>query len=127
MKIRRWTDDDDNYLRASYDKFSNEILSDKLNRSKGAIKDRAARLGVNNSGSRSRWTSADHIYLADNYGKMPIEVIAKELGRSNAAVTNRAALFFKKPPPCDLVFNDLYEAHFNPFLTGKIGGKANNG
>jgi len=127
MNPRRWTDDDDQFLRVSYEKFTNEILSNKMNRSPGAIKDRAARLGVNKGGSRKRWSSNDHNYLANNFGKLSVAVIAKKLGRSHAAIANRGALFFRKNQPCDLVFGDLYEAHFNPFLTGKIGGKANNG
>ena len=126
MTQKQWTDAEDQFLRANYEKFTNENLSNKMNRSPGSIKDKAARLGIHKGGSRKRWSSKEHNYLRNNFGKLSVADIARELGRSHAAITNRGKLFFRKSQPCDLVFGDLYEAHFNPFLTGKIGGKANN-
>ena len=122
---RKWSETEDNYLRFNYSNFTNAILSEKMARSASSIKDRAAKLGVNKSGSRKRWSKTEHSYLAKHQGILPPSVIAKKLGRSRAAIENRCTLFFNKNPRCDLVFEELKEAHFNPFLTGKIGGKPN--
>lgn len=124
MALKRWTEKEDNYLRKSYSTLKNELLAVEMNRTKGAIKDRALRLGIAKVGSKKRWSQKDHSYLAANVGKMPTAALAKELGRSKASIHNRCNLIFSKESQFDLVYDDLFEAHFNPFLTGKIGGKA---
>jgi hypothetical protein len=125
MAVKRWTDKEDQFLRFNYVRYTNEILANQMERTSSAIKDRAARLGINKSGSRKRWTKTEHNYLAKNRDILPPSVIAKKLGRSRAAIVNRCTLFFKDPPEFDLDFDDLDKAHYNPFLTGKIGPKIN--
>ena len=125
MTAKRWTEKEDQFLRFNYVRYTNEILADQMERSSGAIKDRAARLGISQSGSRKKWTKTEHNFLAKNRDILPPSIIAKKLGRSRAAIVNRCTLFFKDPPEFDLDFDDLDKAHFNPFLTGKIGGKPN--
>jgi len=125
MARKRWTETEDQFLRFNYVRYTNEILADQMERSAGAIKDRAARLGITKKGSRKRWTKTEHNYLAKNREVLPFSVIAKKLGRSRAAIVNRCTLFFNDPPELDIDFDDLNKAHFNPFLTGKIGPKIN--
>jgi len=125
MAAKRWTDAEDQCLRFNYVRYTNEILANQIDRTPGAIKDRAARLGINKTGSRKRWTKTEHNYLAKNRNILPPSVIAKKLGRSRAAIVNRCTLFFNDPPELDIDFDDLNKAHFNPFLTGKIGPKIN--
>jgi len=48
--------------------------------------------------------------------------IAPALGRTKAAIASRCSIYFSGAP-CDIKYSDLNEAHLNPFLTGKIGGK----
>ena len=52
MAVKRWTDAEDQFLRFNYVRYTNEILANQMERSSGAIKDRAARLGIQKSGSR---------------------------------------------------------------------------
>ena len=98
MAVKRWTDKEDQFLRFNYVRYTNEILANQMERSSGAIKDRAARLGIQKSGSRKKWTKTEHNYLAKNRDILPPSVIAKKLGRSRAAVVNRCTLFFKNAP-----------------------------
>ena len=46
MAVKRWTDSEDQFLRFNYVRYTNEILANQMERSSGAIKDRAARLGI---------------------------------------------------------------------------------
>jgi hypothetical protein len=124
MALKRWTKNEDSFLRSNYVRYTNEILATQMERTSSAIKDRAARLGIN-KGYRKKWTKTEHNYLAKNRDILPPSVIAKKLGRSRAAIVNRCTLFFKDPPEFDLDFDDLNKAHYNPFLTGKIGPKIN--
>ena len=124
MAAKRWTKQEDQFLRFNYVRYTNEILATQMERTSSAIKDRAARLGIN-KGYRKRWTKTEHNYLAKNRDILPPSVIAKKLGRSRAAIVNRCTLFFKNAPEFDLDFDDLNKAHYNPFLTGKIGPKIN--
>ena len=124
MAAKRWTKQEDQFLRFNYVRYTNEILATQMERTSSAIKDRAARLGIN-KGYRKRWTKTEHNYLAKNRDILPPSVIAKKLGRSRAAIVNRCTLFFKDAPEFDLDFDDLKKAHYNPFLTGKIGPKIN--
>jgi len=124
MALKRWTKNEDQFLRSNYVRYTNDILATQMERTSSAIKDRAARLGIN-KGYRKKWTKTEHNYLAKNREVLPFSVIAKKLGRSRAAVANRCTLFFNDPPEFDIDFDDLNKAHFNPFLTGKIGPKIN--
>mgnify|MGYP003675745965 CR=1 FL=1 len=124
MAVKRWTDKEDQFLRSNYVRYTNDILATQMERTSSAIKDRAARLGIN-KGYRKKWTKTEHNYLAKNREVLPFSVIAQKLGRSRAAVANRCTLFFKSAPEFDLDFDDLDKAHYNPFLTGKIGPKIN--
>jgi len=124
MGFKRWTKNEDQFLRSNYVRYTNDILATQMERTSSAIKDRAARLGIN-KGYRKKWTKTEHNYLAKNREVLPFSVIAKKLGRSRAAVANRSMLFFNDPPEFDIDFDDLNKAHFNPFLTGKIGPKIN--
>jgi hypothetical protein len=123
MSWKKWTQSDDSFLRENYAKSKNDVLADQLNRSPAAVKDRAARLGVAARFTKKPWSKKDHLFLRDNINVMPSDAIAKTLGRSKSAVETRVYLFFRKSP-CDLQYDDLNEAHFNPFLVGKTGGKA---
>ena len=65
---RKWSETEDNYLRFNYSNFTNAILSEKMTRSASSIKDRAAKLGVNKSGSRKRWSKTEHTIWPNTRG-----------------------------------------------------------
>jgi len=124
MPIILWTKNEDDFLRKNYANLTYDALADKLDRSPAGIKDRARRIGVSKQPPRVRWSNKDHQFLRENYPLMPLAEIAQKLGRTRAAVATRYSSFFKYER-FDIQCNDLNEAHFNPFLTGKIGAKPN--
>ncbi len=122
----RWDADEDAFLRENYALCTNDELAMALTRTPGAIKDRARRLGISTKTVRP-WSPNEHQFLLENHGKLTNEEIAEKLSRTKNAVVMRAYEYVKSSRrKMDITADDLPAAtHYNPFLTGRIGGKPN--
>ncbi len=99
---RAWTEEEDAQVIASLRRQSklqdvaNE-LEDQLNRSWGAIMNRARILsqdlpGYQRAKTRRRWTHEDDLYLREHWGEQTPEEIAEHLRRSMGAVKMRVSV-----------------------------------
>jgi hypothetical protein len=99
---RVWTKEEDAQVIAALKRHNklqdvaNE-LQDQLNRSWGAIMNRARILGADvpefkQASTRRRWTPEADQYLRDTWGKKTPEEIAEHLERSVGAVTMRVSV-----------------------------------
>ena len=87
MGGRKWTPEEEAYIREHIRKESIEDISKAIGRSKHAIKDRANLLGL----SVNRWTDDELQYITENWGVISVNGIAKVLGRTPEAIRSKAS------------------------------------
>lgn len=90
--MRRWTEEEDNILRAEYATADLDELARRLGRSWQAISDRAHRvLGATRLRPGFEWTKERDDYLLGNLGKKSTRMISDALGCPYYVVTARIA------------------------------------
>ena len=87
MAGRRWTKEEENFLRENYKTSTDEYLVKILGRNKQSIQRKAMRLGVDKG---IHWTKEEEDYLAEKWDNMKKENIAKKLGRTVSAIETKA-------------------------------------
>lgn len=92
---KRWTPEEDAYLRAAFSKREKPPLEDvakQLNRPVGGVRDRARALKITWSarGRRTPWTRDEDNTLEEYWGTLTEQGIAKMVGRTTGAVRQRA-------------------------------------
>jgi len=117
-RVKNWTQLEDIILKESFNTLTHDQIAGALTRSPKAVSDRARRLKITRAWAR-RWTAKEHDYLICNYEKQTSLEISTHLGRSLVAVQIRKSLLRhgNKLP--------IAKIEYNPFITGKIGGKPN--
>lgn len=88
MGYKKWTPEEDRYIREHWESQSDVELAEHLGRSPGAVANARRRLRI---GHQVPWTPEDEEYLADKWGTLSIPGIAKHLGRTVNAVKVRVA------------------------------------
>ncbi|MGE7305723.1 hypothetical protein AAXE64_27840 [Priestia megaterium] len=90
--IKRWTDEEEEYLKAYSAKLTVKELAAELGRNNKAIRDKAKRLGIELSATNggTHWTDEDVAALEKYWSYVTIEGIAKKLNRTVLSVTNKA-------------------------------------
>lgn len=79
---KKWTEEDDNFIRGNFGKLSYKEMAEKLNSTYHAVQFRATkRLGLRNYRSK-KWTEAEKQFLRDNYPDKLGHYCAEKLGRS---------------------------------------------
>lgn len=86
--IRKWTEEEEKFLKENSDKMSYSEMAEKLNRSKEAIMDRCYRLGIYAvSIAKARYYTRDEIdFIKQNYENMSHDEIARSINRTKASV-----------------------------------------
>ena len=87
---RKYTQDEDDFIRKNHTKMTVEEMAKKLNRSIKSVYVRKHRLGVTND--LKRWSSSEDSYIKEKYGIVPTDEIAKNLGRTIASVRYRISI-----------------------------------
>ena len=90
QKLKRWTKDEDQYIRERYTGTNAIELGDKLDRTPDAIKSRAYTLKINLKPQYKVWTKEEDREIEKNYPDNSTAVIAEKLNRSMSAVQSRA-------------------------------------
>lgn len=88
-KYKPWTEEEDEYIRQKYLLTSFTRIAEKLDRTSGAVIQRATSIGCKKS-SPKKWTKEDVDFLIDNYEKTTIEDLVFKLDRKASAVYNKA-------------------------------------
>lgn len=83
---RRWTSEEEQYIREHWKTQSDAEMAAALKRMEGAV--RAKRRELRCSPQKT-WTSEEEQYLEDHWGTVSIPSIAKKLGRAGQAVRRR--------------------------------------
>lgn len=79
---KKWTPEEDTYLRENYQRQSYEEMGAAIGRAPGGVQDRCYKLQL----YTKKWSDADLEYLENAWGDVAISTIAKKLGRSVNAV-----------------------------------------
>lgn len=88
MPFKRWTDEEDQYLRAHWQEQSDEELAAAVGHPVSSTQARRGKLGLcHRKGYRGKdWTQKELDYIAEVWGEKTIPEIARHLGRSIDAV-----------------------------------------
>lgn len=88
MGARRWTPEEDDFLRANWQKMSDEEMAEAVGHPLSSTKARRGKLGLcHRKGCRGKdWTQEELDYIHEVWGEKTIPQIAKHLGRSIDAV-----------------------------------------
>lgn len=78
MRNRKWTAEEDEYLKKNYPTATPKELEKRLRRSYKAIQSRANRKGYKRQ-RKKQWTEEKTKFLIDNYNKMSVKKIAEKL------------------------------------------------
>ena len=92
MKIKKWTEEEKDFLKKNYIHSSWDILQKNLsNRNKPAIIEKAKRLGLCNVRiNQQHWTEEQLKILKENYHIKKPKEIAKLINRSYIAIRDKA-------------------------------------
>lgn len=83
---KKWRKEEDDFLKENYEKLSNPIISNKLNRSVDAVQQRASSLGLKKP---EIWSERDKKYLEKKYLNLTIKELAKNLNKSEYSVQRK--------------------------------------
>ena len=93
---KNWTKEDIDYLKKNYSEMTNKDIGKALNRSEGAVSNKAFNLsldngliGINTSKSGLRWSEKDINYLKKHYSDLSLGELAEKLKRSKRAIVNK--------------------------------------
>ena len=89
-KYKRWTAEEDKYLKNNYPIAKPEELEEKLKRKYTTIQVRANKKGYKRK-VINKWTKEKTQFLIDNYGKMETKDIAKKININRAHIYPRAS------------------------------------
>lgn len=89
MKVRNWKQEDVEFVKQNYDKYTVRELAKKLNKSESSITHLAKKFGYSKQ-KHKYWTTEEENYLRENYLSMTAEDMAKYLNRG--AISVRAHL-----------------------------------
>lgn len=92
---RKWTPEEEQFLKDNWGKLLPEHLEVALQRKYGSIRLKANRLGIR-SGNCRAWKPEEIKYLRENYGLLKISIIANNLGRTSSAVKVKAGKIFRE-------------------------------
>lgn len=87
---RKWTEEEEEYLKAHYGEVPTIDIMRHLGRSRDAIKIACKRLGLKSKRPKKRWSEEDVATLKRWVGKRTKEELAKMLGASPASVAHKA-------------------------------------
>lgn len=94
FKWKRWTDEEEDYLRRHFKgKASIKQLAHYLNRSERAVYNRCLQIKLTSSGKKSnwrKWTEDDKRFLKKNFLTLTYKEIGEQLGRTENAINGMA-------------------------------------
>lgn len=117
--MKRWTDEETQYLKDNYDKKNFAEISVVIDKSEGAIRAKCFDLGLI---KKDKWNEEDIEYVKKNYSIMPTKDIAKILNRTESAVQIKARrLGLKKYPyNCNYRFFETIDTEEKAYWLGFI-------
>lgn len=88
---RFWTDKQDNLLRRHYGKGDLDALAARLGVSRGAVKSRAAKIGLRRKVNvKHPWSDSQLDYLRKHYADEPMDVLMKKTKHCKDSIENKA-------------------------------------
>lgn len=103
--VKKWTEEEEQFLRDNYRSMSNSKLAKALGRTKHSVDGRIKKLNLKRRAKRKpsesrRWTVEEDAFLESNYMNMPHAKIAKALNRTVPSIRMRCkGLGFTKSSP----------------------------
>lgn len=95
----RWSQEEDDFLRANYKTLGAKRVGKSLGRSKDSVRARVRTLKAAPRRIR-RWTPEEYDFLEEHYETRGLKYVSEQLGRSESTVYSRAhALGLKQPRP----------------------------
>lgn len=84
MNYKKWTDDEEQELRESWNLLSTDAIAVDLGRNYQSVymKARGMKLGRNKANKVQRWTKEEENYLDSSWGEVSKNTIAKNVGRT---------------------------------------------
>lgn len=104
-KLKRWTNEEIEFLKENFATMMHKELGEALNRTEQAV--RAKCFELNLYKKEYPWTDKELEYLKTNYKNMTYRQIGKELGRTVDAVRSKAAILG--------IVKDLYHCDYDYF------------
>lgn len=89
MKKLQWTKEEEEYLISNYAHENINQLSQRLKKTKNAIRNKASRLKTKKI-FESNWTKEQEKYLIANYHKEDCQSLILALGKTKNAIRNKA-------------------------------------
>lgn len=86
---RKWTEEEDDYVRENYLTETSYSIGRKLKRTSNSVKQRASLLGLKKPVA-GKWSDEEVTYLKDNYSSKSMKQIQKKIKRTNASIYNKA-------------------------------------
>ena len=86
---RKWTQEEENFLRENYAELGAKATGEKLNRTVNAVYVRARTLGVAPTINR-KWTKAEDDFLREHYAELGPTKASKAIDRGLEATRSRA-------------------------------------
>ena len=105
MNGRKWTQEEEDFLRNNLNNYTYEEIGEKINRSHDAVLSKAQNLGLRKirkiCKKRSKWTEEELVFLKDNLNKYSYEELTVIFKKSRNTVRNkvRELGLEKKPKP----------------------------
>ena len=89
MIKRRWSPEDDAWLREHWSQTSREVISATLGRSAWSVQVRASILGLSKQQEQRTWSRCEDDYLREHYKIQTYDAIGSHVGHSAGAVKER--------------------------------------
>lgn len=93
-KIKKWTNEEKDYLVENYSEMNIEDIAEVLNRSKGSIKSKAHLLNLTKKNLTDLWTHEEEKYLKENINNYYNDELCKKLGKSQANLRQKVDELF---------------------------------
>ncbi len=85
---KKWTKEEEEFIKANYKKYSNKELAEKFGVTESAIQSKLSKMGLTRQ-KQKKWTKEDEEFLKGNYMNMTDEELAEKLNVTPIAIKRK--------------------------------------